>query len=326
MIALSIMNKNELIKVNDINVGEVVYRIEDNYDDVYRISNYDYHGVTLIHALKSKKGDKEIYVDKKTFLQEYIKIDPMAYIEIAAVKNNISGVKDLRVSVGVNDETCVNIIGAGLLLDWTENEFGEITQGNIGFEDSDNFYYNGFDYELFDNEVYSVSDKYRILIAYYFNDSYDSLLRLVNIDKLKLLEKYTDYIYNKYDESVYLDTGEKYITKNRFDIKSMLAFNYTIPAILSRFGLEMIEDINDVICEDHMFCSDETMEEIMYENMLPNHPYFVTEYKLYMDLNNIKNEYQLLYSQDTVNPDNYKVYICMTLKNQDRFVSIGKTS
>ena len=100
--------------IGKINIGEIFYKTDESYEDIWRVDNIYPYGVNLKHV----KTNKIKYVDFKTLVKNYIKIAPHGFIELAAIKIKEFNYWDLRVSILSYDQELKEnkLLSSGLLL------------------------------------------------------------------------------------------------------------------------------------------------------------------------------------------------------------------
>ena len=315
--------------VGKINIGEILYRIEDSYNTIYRVNNIYTHGVDLIKDTVNG-GGRSKYVDYNTLIEEYIRIKPHGYIEFTVMQLQDQETEllydDLRVSaIGKHRETGeLHLVSTGLLLTPVYDIYSEYT--NMGLtgsdvEDDHSFLHGGT----------VESTKYSVAIAFYFGDTIWKILSFLDdVFEYTLRNLTTTFkkhdIYELYDDNLIyiaeaLDSG-KIIDSRAFTkyIGETLGFKGLIPTILGFHDVVFDEYGSDcTLADDGMFLDSTILDYLTDMYNFPNYPYFATEYKLHIDLNNIANPYKLVCFEDVgSNFELYKVFVVMTLCGDER--------
>ena len=135
---------------------------------------------------------------------------------------------------------------------------------------------------------YSFSKNYKITIAYYFGDTVNTIIDFTDdilynyIEKCK--EKFISYI-----EDNLLDYDIKKIKAS--NIHSMLKDNQSFTFIGYEHGAYYVESeyMNIELNKYDMFEDELVFGDIIFSG-IADYPYFAYEYKLYIDLENIKND------------------------------------
>lgn len=323
-------DSNIICSVGDINIGEIIYRVEDSYNTLYRINNIYKYGVDVIKDSKFG-GGKSIYIDYNTLIDEYIRIKPHGYLEFTVMELQSSEdeklYNDLRVSLFTKDiETGgLYISSSGLLLTPAFDIYGEYSNmcmSGVDTDDSHNFLHGGV----------KESSRYRIAIAYYFSDSIAKLMSFLDdVFEITIRKLVTEFIekdiYSIYDENLSYIAGALYNDRllDRYEFTDFIRTSLAYKRVLNR----ILDDHNGVrdeihtnfnIAEDGMFEDEDIVAELRQHKEFPDYPYFASEYKLHIDLNNIKNPYVILYTcdYDDFDDNNNSVYIVMTLSHDDR--------
>lgn len=336
-------NDNNIIySVGDINIGEIVYRIEDSYNELYRINNIYKDGVDIIRDTKYG-GGKNKYVDYNTLIEDYIRIKPHGYVEftVMEIQSSEGGIiyDDLRISYIAKDLKTGDLIltSTGLLLTPTYDIYGEYANlcfTGVDCEDTHDCLHGGV----------KESSKYRVAIAYYFGDGsrkimsfldglFEKVLRNLVYQFMKkepypiydeILAFYADKIYN--DDSGLLPNR----TLTNFILENLVFAGplYTILDYHEGYKCERYDDFT--IADDGMFLDHDIMKMLNEDMEFPDYPYIANKYELHMDLNSIKNPYVLLYKVDydtgDKNDENCEVFVVMTLSNDDRINKLVSVS
>lgn len=323
-------NDNNIIySVGDINIGEIVYRIEDSYNELYRINNIYKDGVDIIKDTRYG-GGKNKYVDYNTLIEDYIRVKPHGYVEftVMEIQELTDGIlyDDLRISYIAKDLKTGDLVltSTGLLLTPVYDIYGDYNNlcfTGVDAEDSPNCLHGGT----------KESSKYRVAIAYYFGDSsrkimsfFDDVFEKVLRDLVyKFMKKKPHPIYETelsyWADKLYnndVDIPDKQFTKYILD---GLVFKRPIHTLLeyhNGYKCDMYDDFT--IADDMMFVHHDIIASLNNDIGFPDYPYVVNKYELHMDLNSIKNPYVLLYTCDYDEDDDMEVFVIMTLSNDDR--------
>lgn len=306
---------DRIYTIHSINIGDLVYRADESYEQVFRVNNiYDY-GVELIHSVPSASKEKR-FVKKKEFVNNYIKIRPHGYIELTAIKRKDTGRRDLRVrAIAVlpdkynKGEYIYHITNEGImyepidLSDWfgNPNEDPPVVHAmSNGIIPEENMYYT-------DSKDYMFNKKLTVAISYYFGDSEMSILNLM------------DEMLDEYIESIAIEAAKnKIIDKNILNIlnsgewvnelRYMLEINSCLMNIFEAHDIRNIETssysyANNMISPDDMLTDPNMDTDLKYD--IGDYPYYVTEYKIYMDLDKLKSQPGITLFYSNIEPDEY---------------------
>lgn len=283
--------------IKDVNIGDIMYKVEDPYDTSYRVTNlYDQYGCEL-RPSTDMDDTNAFYVGVETLVDEYIKIEPHGYLELTGVRMVRGNYRDLRVAIYNNDinNNAIDLISVGLLL--TEVSSDDIGNLECAYMSTVNSEWNNIHAPMmkdyYDPSLVRRIGGHRVAISYYYGDTVETLLSFMD----EILSKYLNIIYNGYEDMMRGRNRPNIAVKHRMGPAEMLELNYSILYLLECKGVIYvpIDSLQEIeIAKDNMFVQSDVIDSLRSIIDFPGFPYFVTPYKIHIDLDNIANYHELI--------------------------------